>query len=213
MRNIFTMRLIRLGSRTFTLLELLIVIGIIAILATITLVIFDRGEVFKKARDHQRITDLNRLNRALTVLSTEVANFDQGNVMTVYTSLPDATPTCDSWVPNLPALPSGWSYHCAPSGNLKQINGTGWLPVNFTQSQLLDLPELPVDPLAPRAYYTYVVGHSWELETSLIESTYYRTEVAPKDGGTDPVRYEVGTDLVLTPASIEAAPEVALPAP
>lgn len=205
------MRTIRLGSRTFTLLELLIVLGLIAVLATITLAIFDRGEVFKRARDNQRVSDLNRLNRALTILGTEVTDFNQGNVMTAYTSLPDNTPTCDSWVDDLPALPPGWSYHCAPSDSLRQTNGTGWLPVDFSQSQLLDLPELPIDPLAPRAYYTYVIGNSWELRTSLVESTYYHEQVAMKDGGTDPEAYETGTDLRLTPPELETSPEVLLP--
>ena len=52
-------------KKGFTLLELLIVIGILAILSTTMLLVINPAEMLRKARDSQRISDLNTLKTAI----------------------------------------------------------------------------------------------------------------------------------------------------
>jgi prepilin-type N-terminal cleavage/methylation domain-containing protein len=51
------------NSRSFTLIELLIVLAIIAILATVLIAIINPGAIFSRARDTKRINDLKILKR------------------------------------------------------------------------------------------------------------------------------------------------------
>lgn len=53
-------------QKGFTLIELLIVIGILAILIVITLLAMNPGQAQKRARDAQRIKDMNTLSIALS---------------------------------------------------------------------------------------------------------------------------------------------------
>jgi prepilin-type N-terminal cleavage/methylation domain-containing protein len=46
------------NSKSFTLIELLIVLAIIAILATILILTINPGGIFSRARDTKRISDL-----------------------------------------------------------------------------------------------------------------------------------------------------------
>jgi prepilin-type N-terminal cleavage/methylation domain-containing protein len=46
----------------FTLIELLIVIGILAILATVVVLVLNPTEMFKQARDSQRLSETDALN-------------------------------------------------------------------------------------------------------------------------------------------------------
>ncbi|MEX2032993.1 MAG: hypothetical protein WD889_00330, partial [Candidatus Colwellbacteria bacterium] len=121
-----------------------------------------------------------------------------GSSQTVYLSLPDTSSTCGSW--SLPPLPSGWSYQCVASSTLTKVDGTGWLPVDFSSiiggSPLSVLPIDPVNASSSDNYYTYVKGGSWEL-TSYPESKKYLL-LASQDGG-DSVKYEAGTNKSLNP--------------
>jgi Concanavalin A-like lectin/glucanases superfamily len=105
------------------------------------------------------------------------------------------------------SLPTGWSYHCAASSTYRDVNGEGWLPVDFTKvssgSPLGSLPADPVNTTSTGLYYAYTVrGDPWEL-TANMESTKYQMggsdDVESKDGGQYPDLYEVGTDLSLMP--------------
>jgi prepilin-type N-terminal cleavage/methylation domain-containing protein len=100
----------------FTLVELLVVLALISILAVILLVAIRPFEIFKKARDAQRIADLNRIDQIITVIYTQDFSFSELNYASpnvVYISLKDSSATCTSWLSQLPSLPSGWSYRCS----------------------------------------------------------------------------------------------------
>lgn len=61
-----------MNKKGFTLLELLIVIGILAVLATTTLLVLNPAELLRQARDSQRVSDLGSLNSALSLYATTV---------------------------------------------------------------------------------------------------------------------------------------------
>ena len=58
-------------NKSFTLLELLIVIAIIAVLSTVVIFALDPGEMMAKARDTKRLTDLAQLEKAIIVYLSE----------------------------------------------------------------------------------------------------------------------------------------------
>ncbi|MDD3434732.1 MAG: hypothetical protein PHD96_02285, partial [Candidatus Pacebacteria bacterium] len=76
-------------------------------------------------------------------------------------------------------------------------DGTGWIPINFTQLVTVNLPALPIDPLNNTTYYfTYTTGGSSYELTALLESS-ERQKIAEEDGGINLFSYEIGTDLSL----------------
>jgi prepilin-type N-terminal cleavage/methylation domain-containing protein len=183
----------------FTLLELLIVIGILAILSTTVLIVINPVNLLMKARDSRRVSELNSLNKAINVFIVSLPNGSLGSSQTVYTSLPDTNSDCSSY--SLPNLPTGWVYHCVTETNLRKVDSNGWIPINFT---LLDtgspISHLPIDPINNSSlYYTYTTGGSFEL-TSLLENPDHH-DPAINDGGPCPGVYEIGTHLGLTPST------------
>ncbi len=185
----------------FTLLELLIVIGILATLATVAIMAINPGDLLKRGRDSRRLGDLSALNGALALIQGLNPGLNMGSPNIVYTSLPDtASTTCGTW--GLPALPSGWNYNCASEQNLQKVSGIGWVPVDFTSAIGINSPlaNLPIDPInasTSNQYYTYVAGGSWELN-ALLESSKYRQD--PKINKTNlPGVLTVGTNLSLSP--------------
>jgi prepilin-type N-terminal cleavage/methylation domain-containing protein len=193
------------NSRSFTLIELLIVLAIIAILATVLILTIKPGAIFSRARDTKRIGDLKNIEKIMDVLSTEQTfnelNYASPNV--VYISLPDSSSTCGSWLSQLPSLPSGWSYHC--SATPTNIDGTGWIPIPFSNFPILNISQLFIDPInKPPYYYSFVVGGSYEV-TAYLESDSNRNINGPAgtDGGTSWNVYEAGTDKKLTPLVVE----------
>ena len=185
----------------FTLIELLIVVGILATLSAVIIIVLNPSELFKQARDSKRLTEIATLKKALNVASLELPTSAQGSAQTIYISVPDAglseneTSACPGMVP-----PSGWQYHCVSSANLTRTDGSGWLPVNFaslsSESPVSALPIDPVNTTSSGMYYAYIPGGSYALSASL-ESLKYLQGVARNDGGSDPSRIEVGTDISL----------------
>ncbi len=201
-------------KRGFTLLELLIVIGIIAIVTASTIIVVNPAEYFKGSRDTQRIADLNNLHLALTVYYTAgVANFDLDG--------PNYTGSCaspgkvfistPSGVAGPANLPSGWTYASTTFANLRRTNGTGWMPVNLgsipvTGSPLNTLPIDPINDINQAFHYTYACATSspagYEVNANL-ESRQFnkggRDDRTSRDGGDDPNVYEVGSRLTVNP--------------
>jgi len=185
---------------SFTLIELLIVIAILAVLMSVIIITINPSEMLKRTRDTRRISDLKTLNNAIQYFQSSLPDASLGSLNTVYVSIPDTSATCANL--GLPSLPSGWSYKCSTPDNYRKVDGTGWIPINFKQLDIgAPISALPIDPLNQTStgnYYTYVVGGSWEF-TTRFESDKYILENTAKDGGVDPALYEIGSDLTLAP--------------
>ena len=120
-----------------------------------------------------------------------------GTSTVVYVSIPDTTSTCANL--GLPDLASGWSYGCVTQQNLRNTDGTGWIPVNFQRiSSNSPISQLPVDPTNSTStgnYYLYITGGSWKLSAA-VESNKFSSQAA-LDGGINSLSFEVGTNVSL----------------
>ena len=181
------------NTKSFTLIELLIVIGILAILVAAVVVTLNPAQLLAQARDSKRQQDLSALNQVLNTIYALDQTTSFGTSSTIYTSLPDSTTTCASW--NLPSLPSGWQYHCSPTSTLQNTDGTGWIPVNFKTTGVVSLASLPLDPINTSLtglFYTYVSGGSFQLASHFESAKYQLTQ------GSDAMS-TVGSNLNLAP--------------
>ncbi len=204
-------------SKGFTLIELLIVIGILAILATATVLVLNPVELFRQARDAQRLADLDTLRSAITLYLTDVAP---------PTSLEDATAPAFTCAGNFGQSASVavaskrfMGVFAAESGiriaaaTNRVVNGDGWLPVNFSLiTGGSPFGALPVDPTNDGTNnYQYACNNgtkAFELNAVLESAKYIPMMTA--DGGDNAgsaagvvgvagasVAYETGTNLAL----------------
>lgn len=162
-------------SRGFTLLELLIVIGIIAILSVILVIVLNPAETLKKARDTQRMSDLATMKTALGLYLTSTANpylagtnaspsnatcksgsgagtWDTASDL-IYYSYPSDSPggnITDLTLDDQTFTSEGAKQVAAASLNL--VDGDGWLPVNLeglsSGSPISNFPADPVNTIA-----------------------------------------------------------------
>ncbi len=186
---------------SFTLIELLIVIGILAILTAAVVLILNPGELLKESRDSKRMTDVASISHAIQLLLSQAPSVNLGAASTVYISLPDTSVTCANL--GLPALPSGYSYHCVTAANETLANGNGWIPIDFTQSPIQNIAALPVDGTNASSsylYYTYMTDGTsmWKISATA-ESAKYLTR-SNNDGGDENGVFEAGNNMSLLPA-------------
>ena len=71
-------------KKGFTLLELLIVIGILAILATVLIAVINPAELLRRARDTQRLSDLDALRSAISLFIVDMPDPSIGNATKFY---------------------------------------------------------------------------------------------------------------------------------
>ncbi len=183
--------------QSFTLIELLVVIAILAILSVTVVFVLNPSDLIKQSRDSTRLTDLNNLNKALGLFQVTNPGSFQGTSTVVYVSIPDTTTTCANL--GLPTLPTGYTYSCVATSTLAKNDGTGWIPVAFSQisygSVISRLPTDPINATSSGEYYQYIPGGSWVL-TALLTSQKYHAK-AIDDNGYDPDRFEIGSSLAL----------------
>ncbi|MDD4931079.1 MAG: LamG domain-containing protein [Candidatus Colwellbacteria bacterium] len=191
----------RLSS--FTLVELLIVIAILAVLAAAVVVVLNPAELLAQARDSQRSSDMKTIADTVNLFILDNSGSSLGVAQTVYISLPDTSSTCATYAASLPVLPAGWSYHCVTAANLRNTDGTGWIPLNIaTIKGGSPMPYLPIDPsndAVSTRYYAYTpssLSPTFELMV-LMESEKITNSLANNDGGIDPSRLEIGSDISL----------------
>lgn len=173
-------------KKGFTLLELLIVIGILAILATAAVLVLNPAELLRQARDSTRASDLAGINSTLglylsTVTTPLLDNRDiasatgsrckgTGNpVKSAYSfgqigsgaSFPSSTLSYAHGLTATSALPS---YVNMTATATRAVDGSGWLPVNLTaMTGGAPLGNWPVDPqnvtsTASSTAFIYVYG-------------------------------------------------------
>lgn len=159
-------------------MELLIVIGIIAILSVVLILVLNPAETLKKARDSQRMSDLNTLKTALGLIVTASTTpyLSSGNTTClqgtsaaakVYYSY--AGTGCGPGNPGTAGLGMGadanyttngfnTSGTCVASPTYTLVDGTGWVPVVFSWlpggSPISNLPIDPVNTIASVAAAT-----------------------------------------------------------
>jgi len=170
-------------KKGFTLIELVIVIGILAILATVVVLVLNPAQLLAQARDSQRMSDLGSVKSAIalylaTADSPAVGATSKGTVSTACWFGTTCTTTC-----------SGISTSTA-------VDGTGWINVDLTGTTGgSPLSALPLDPSPTATYqYTYIgdaTNLTFELNANL-ESTKY-SGLEATDGGNCPSVYEIGT--------------------
>ncbi len=193
----------------FTLVELLVVIAIIAILAVVVVLTLNPAALLQQSRDSNRLSDLSTMNNAINIYNTDQsgnASYSLGAASTMYLSIVDSSATstagtnCSTM--GLPATSTVWTDHCAASSTLRNVNGNGWIPVNFSNitsgSPFGSLPVDPTNNTSSLFYYAYLTnGSTYALAAPLESQKYLKQELIIPD--IDPTRVTAGNNLALLP--------------
>ncbi|HEY4499579.1 MAG TPA: type II secretion system protein [Candidatus Paceibacterota bacterium] len=195
--------MINTEKRGFTLLELLIVIGILAILGTVTVLVLNPAELFRQARDSQRVENMSSMRSAIGLYTATVSNPDLD-----FTGALSCSTMCFTGASGVGAncgqLRHATSTKTTTIDTTRESDGNGWIPVNLAAIPGgAPLASLPVDPINDTTYYfSYACDNTnktFELNANM-ESTRYSTtggddvESNAKDGGDLESIYEIGTD-------------------
>jgi hypothetical protein len=161
-----------------------------------------------QSRDSNRLSDLSTLKTALNLYLADVATTTTiGTAGTCYmaSSSNGGTAPSGSWCVT-------WFSGSATTSiiGLRAINGTGWLPVNFSLiSSGAPFSQLPIDPVdsygasaGTSLMYSYAVSSTsiFKLDAHM-ESNKFKNggsnDVCSTDGGIDPNSYETGPGVGL----------------
>lgn len=176
-------------------IELLIVIAILAILATVVLLVINPVQMFAQARDSQRIYDLNTLSNATALYLTTVTSPDL-----------DGTGGFACGTNYGASVSAGAEYSSASPAIFASfttvVTGAGWVPVAYTGisggSPISSLPIDPTNTVASTYNYTYYCDNTnkWFEFDAIMESVRYANggtdDVESTDGGDTAAVYEVG---------------------
>ena len=173
-------------KKGFTLIELLIVIAVLAILATVVVLVLNPAQLLAEARDGQRFSDLAAVRDAI-----------------VYYLATASSPTIGAAAYCTSGTTSGFNTPTCAARDLYGIDGSGWVGVNLTGATGgSPLATLPRDPSNGATYYYSYLGENtnktFELNAKLESTRYATTEDKDnKDGGDNAAFYEVGSNLDL----------------
>ncbi len=186
-------------KKGFTLIELIIVIALIAILATTVILVINPVKLFQEARDSQRIADLGQMNSALSLALATGSSAPAADVTKCYTHKAGVAALCNG------RYPTGY----ITTVNTSQlVDGTGWVPVNLTGSASgSPLSAWPIDPSNTTTYfYSYATDANgqWKFAAKMESARYSNGgtgDVESTDGGKTttifPSLFEVGTNVQL----------------
>jgi len=208
-------------KKGFTLIELIIVIGIIALLATTVILVINPVKIFKEARDSQRIADLGQTSQAISLYLATADITDPKTAL---------GPTCSAncWVHDGPSIGTDTDADGCKGGGAaarhgttsatkegiskttQTVDGNGWVPVNLAAtSGGAAIAAYPKDPKKTGAgvnatyFYSYACNDSattFELNANMESARYAKDgsdDVESRDGGTLDDIFEVGTALNL----------------
>jgi hypothetical protein len=163
-------------KKGFTLVELIVVLGVAVAITGVLFVAIDPQAILAKSRDAQRIQDLDELSTGL-----QLALDDASIVL-------EDTKECQE---------------CTSITGSARVDGTGWVKFEVLEGKtgLKEyLPHLPLDPLnvSPYVYKIVVNGESQKFKIAVPLESPDNANRMRLDEGTDPNLYEVGTDLDLS---------------
>ncbi len=214
-------------KKGFTLLELIIVIGVIAILASIVVLVLNPAEILKQTRDGKRLADMSALKNAISLhlgtgsrQDTVYCNLNEGCGATPaqsvnwpmrgYFTVAGTTGYNGTNCPFVTIINTYGSSYCTLNAAVS-VAGSGWVNVNLgdVTGNVSPISSLPLDPVNNNFYnYSYAGNDSnltFELNTRL-ESAKYR-DLMNSDGGDrsgcsgayqqTDCYYEVGLSLTL----------------
>ena len=154
------------------------------------------SEAAKIARDQQRQKDLDALKEAISLDLSMSLN-------------PSICPEKNELFAS--ADISGYSQLAATSSNSLNIDGTGWLPIDFRSKNgppITTLPKDPVNDPAKHLVYIYACDpskNSFEIEAQMESKEYQKGgqfDAVSMDGGNNPNAFEVGNVSGLIPSNI-----------
>ncbi len=128
-------------------LRLLIGAAAFVVIGSILAITINPIEFVRFNRDRQRISSLKNLTDLIRRVEAKSSQEIKSEKNVVYISLPDNDSKCSGWQSKgLPPLAEGFSYRCSPSENYRNIDGTGWIPVNLALLGVEGIEKLPIDP-------------------------------------------------------------------
>ncbi|KKU46502.1 MAG: hypothetical protein UX65_C0003G0046 [Parcubacteria group bacterium GW2011_GWB1_46_8] len=189
-------------KKGFTLLELLIVIAILAILASTAVVVLNPAEILRKSRDSSRLQDLDSMRTALNYYIANTSTPVLGSQPTIGCMDQTVAPcTAGCTYSHLTGVFSGSTVSSAST--TRTVGGAGWIPVALSSltggSPLSSWPVDPTNSSTSARYYAYQCNYAnttFTLYANMESATYKNggsSDVESKDGGSIAAVYEVGT--------------------
>ena len=161
------MKFFKSSQKGFTFVELMVIIAILSIIFAVIAVLVHPLDQIKKARDNQRLSDIEILDRAVSEYVLDTGRYpDQENILRCSNVLPSGSSDLDNSNP-------GWIYE-----NLS----------SYTE-------KLPIDPLNTDVFHYCYIHNSTGYEISA--KLEYYTEKMSEDGGDSIEFLEVGNNLNL----------------